>query len=377
MFPNAQHRHCVRHLYNNFKYKNPGEGLKQLMWKAARSSTKPWYNKHMEDLRVLKQDAFTWFEKRPPIHWSRAFFEDNSKCDILLNNFSESFNSAILPARDKPILTMLEKIRMDMMVRNSNRRVACEKWKDLVGPRIKKILDKTGQRASLYRAHRGNEFVFQVTRSGENGSKHAVDLGLHTCTCRRWQLSGIPCVHAICAIRFKKQDACLYCDDYLMPSSYMQTYTPTIFPIAGEDDWEEVDYPIAPPPYKNQTGRPKLKRNKEAGEKNKTTAPPAPIEGKLGRKGTKMTCKICGQLGHNKLGCPITKAKKAAATVSLYYKMRINSYSIHQYLPFNLTELSLFFIFFFLSNRVDQSHQTLRKESEIRFSWRSLSFFIN
>ncbi|KAL6211843.1 hypothetical protein ACLB2K_017066 [Fragaria x ananassa] len=55
LFPNAQHRHCVRHLYNNFKYKNPGEGLKQLMWNAARSSTKPWYNKHMEDLRVGAQ----------------------------------------------------------------------------------------------------------------------------------------------------------------------------------------------------------------------------------------------------------------------------------------------------------------------------------
>ncbi|KAL6203575.1 hypothetical protein ACLB2K_027275 [Fragaria x ananassa] len=48
--------------------------------------------RHMEDLRVLKQDAFTWFEKRPPIHWSRAFFEDNSKCDILLNNFNAVYH---------------------------------------------------------------------------------------------------------------------------------------------------------------------------------------------------------------------------------------------------------------------------------------------
>ncbi|KAL6218100.1 hypothetical protein ACLB2K_011317 [Fragaria x ananassa] len=208
---------------------------------------------------------------------------------------------------------MLEKIRMDMMVKNANRRVACEKWKDVVGSRIKKIIDKTGERAALYRAHRGTKFVFQVTRNGENGKKHAVDLGLHTCTCRRWQLSDISCVHVICAIRFKKQEAALYCDDYLMSSTYLRTYTPNINPIAGEDDCEQVDYPIAPLPYKRQTERPKMMRNKEAGEKNKTIAPPAPLEGKLSKKGTKMSCKICGQLGHNKLGCPITKAKKAVA----------------------------------------------------------------
>ncbi|XP_062015494.1 uncharacterized protein LOC133732053 [Rosa rugosa] len=143
-FPNAEHRHCVRHLYNNFKAKHPGEGLKQLVWNAARSSTVVWFNKHMADLRELSEGAWSWFQDKNPAQWSRAYFKDESRCDLLLNNLCESFNAAILPARDKPILTMLEKIRMDMMVRQSNRRVACERWKDLVGPRTKKIIDKIG-----------------------------------------------------------------------------------------------------------------------------------------------------------------------------------------------------------------------------------------
>ncbi|XP_061999337.1 uncharacterized protein LOC133716677 [Rosa rugosa] len=177
LFPNAEHRHCVRHMYNNFKAKHPGEGLKQLVWDAARST--------------------------------------------------------IIPARDKPILTMLEKIRMDLMVRMANRRVAVRGWKDMVGPRIKKIMDKVAERTSCYRAWSSGEFEFQITGGGDNGSKHAVDLRLHTCTCRRWQLSGIPCVHAICAIRSKKAEPALFCDDYLMPSSYMEAYSPIIHPIAG------------------------------------------------------------------------------------------------------------------------------------------------
>ncbi|KAL6176615.1 hypothetical protein ACLB2K_053248 [Fragaria x ananassa] len=51
-----------------------------------------------------------------------------------------------------------------------------------------------------------------------------------------WQLSDIPCVHAIYCIRFKKQEAVLYCHDYLMCTTYMQAYTPIINLIAGEDD---------------------------------------------------------------------------------------------------------------------------------------------
>ncbi|KAL6201483.1 hypothetical protein ACLB2K_025197 [Fragaria x ananassa] len=159
----------------------------------------------MDEMNMVKHKAVDWFDDKNPSHWSRAFFKEETKCDILLNNLCESFNFSILLVRDKLILAMLERIRMDMMVRNTNRRVACEKWKDVVGLRIKKMLDKVGERATQYRAHRCGEFVFQVTGFSENGKQHAVDLGLHTCTCKRWQLSGIPCVHVICCIGFKKQ----------------------------------------------------------------------------------------------------------------------------------------------------------------------------
>lgn len=236
LFPGAEHRHCVRHLYNNFKAKHPGEGLKQLLWDAARSSTRVWFNKHMDDMKTLDDKAWSWFQDKSPEQWSRAFFRETSKCDLLLNNLCESFNAAILPARDKPIITMLEKIRVDLMVRWANRRVAAQKWGNMVGPRIRKIIEKTAERTSCYRALYSGEFEFQITGGGDNGSKHAVDLRLRTCTCRRWQLSGIPCVHALCAIRNKGAEPALFVDDHLMPSTYLDSYNPIIHPIAGHDD---------------------------------------------------------------------------------------------------------------------------------------------
>ncbi|KAL6228361.1 hypothetical protein ACLB2K_002311 [Fragaria x ananassa] len=78
LFPNAEHRHCVRHLYNNFKAKHPGEGLKQMVWNAARSSTVVWYKRHMADLKELSEQAWTWFQDKNPAQWSRAYFREDS-----------------------------------------------------------------------------------------------------------------------------------------------------------------------------------------------------------------------------------------------------------------------------------------------------------
>ncbi|KAK9931675.1 hypothetical protein M0R45_018944 [Rubus argutus] len=131
------------------------------------------------------------------------------------------------------------------------------------------------------------------------GNKHAVDLDMHTCTYKRWQLSGILCVHAICAILAKKFEPSLFVDNFLLPSTYLDAYNPIIYHIIGDDDWEPMDYSIAPPPYKKQAGKPKMKRTKEPGERK---APPAPDATKMPEN-----LYICKQNGHNKKGCPTIK----------------------------------------------------------------------
>ncbi|XP_024198879.2 uncharacterized protein LOC112202183 [Rosa chinensis] len=66
LMPGAEHRHCVRHLYNNFKCKHPGEGLKQTLWNAARSTTHIWFNRNMEAMEKQSDGARKWFEDKPP-----------------------------------------------------------------------------------------------------------------------------------------------------------------------------------------------------------------------------------------------------------------------------------------------------------------------
>ena len=41
MFPHSQHRHCMKHLHNNFKVHYKGLLLKQALWAATKSNSEP------------------------------------------------------------------------------------------------------------------------------------------------------------------------------------------------------------------------------------------------------------------------------------------------------------------------------------------------
>lgn len=77
-------------------------------------------------------------------------FQTHFKCDILLNKLCESFNSNIKAARDKPIITCLEKIRDYMMKRIPKRRIEMERRPGLLCHRIQKLLDKAKDKSWEY-----------------------------------------------------------------------------------------------------------------------------------------------------------------------------------------------------------------------------------
>lgn len=60
LLPNVQHRHCVRHLHNNFKRDHPGLVLKQKMWKVAKATYIEKYQALMGSLREENEGAYTW-----------------------------------------------------------------------------------------------------------------------------------------------------------------------------------------------------------------------------------------------------------------------------------------------------------------------------
>lgn len=68
--------------------------------------------------------------------WSRSKFTKNPKSDLIVNHLLECFNSYILDARDKPILTMLDTIRRKLMRRFQVNRASIAKMNEKLCPKI-------------------------------------------------------------------------------------------------------------------------------------------------------------------------------------------------------------------------------------------------
>ena len=127
--------------------------------------------------------------------------------------------------------------------------------------------------------------------------KYIVNLQKRECTCRYWQLSGLPCCHAISSI-YKSSEKL---DDYIAPcftkTAYMKTYAHVLQPVEGPANWPISDMPRPfPPAHVKMPGRPKTQRRREQWEKPKGT--------KLSKVGIKMTCRLCGNSTHNSRKCP-------------------------------------------------------------------------
>ncbi|CAL9026376.1 unnamed protein product [Prunus brigantina] len=136
--PQAQHRWCVRHMYGNFKDKFKGKGLKDLLWSAVRASNRYEFEVEMNKLKDMNGAAYDWLMSKDLDKWARHRFSTAPKCDMLLNNLCETFNSYILTARDKPILTMLEMIRCNIMKRFQMNRETMSKHKGSFAQRFKR-----------------------------------------------------------------------------------------------------------------------------------------------------------------------------------------------------------------------------------------------
>ena len=79
----------------------------------------------------------------------RVFFSEYPKCDILLNNSCEVFNKYILEARELPMLSMLQRIKTELMTRHYNKQQeAIEKWEGMsICPKIRKKVAKNAEYA--------------------------------------------------------------------------------------------------------------------------------------------------------------------------------------------------------------------------------------
>ncbi|GKU99547.1 hypothetical protein SLEP1_g12382 [Rubroshorea leprosula] len=99
-----------------------------------------------------------------------------------------------------------------------------------------------------------------------------VNMSRKECTCRGWNLTGIPCCHAICVMyscNVNIEDGVAH---WYRKSTYLQAYKFSVDCIEGLETWKlHKGLKLDPPPFKKDKGRPKVQRRKPAHETAKVT----------------------------------------------------------------------------------------------------------
>ncbi|XP_031120889.1 uncharacterized protein LOC116024127 [Ipomoea triloba] len=133
-------------------------------------------------------------------------------------------------AREKPIIACLEGMRHLLMTR------------------VLEKLQWNEKQAASYRGFQCGLHEFDI--QGFYGDQQSVNLEVRSCTCRIWDLTGLPCKHAICAIWIKhgKGPVYAYVNPCYTKARYLQIYEGSIHPMAGVSEWPVVDRTPPLPP---------------------------------------------------------------------------------------------------------------------------------
>ncbi|XP_071738935.1 uncharacterized protein [Rutidosis leptorrhynchoides] len=218
----------------------------------------------------------------------------------------EVLNRWLCDARDKPIITALEYVREYLMKRISNVVNVASKSDGPLTPKATKLFNEIMKDAHKCTVMWNGGHKYQV-----NGSKSddqvVVDLKDRSCSCRKWELTGMPCRHAVAAIwdMGRHSGNVGFIESWVHPVYRLDTwkyaYGFSINPVNGRSLWPKSTVPntLLPPKVVKTAGRPKKNRRKTMDEKK-----PNDNKGKLSRKGKTVKCGTCGTYGHNKRGCP-------------------------------------------------------------------------
>ncbi|XP_010689632.2 uncharacterized protein LOC104903315 [Beta vulgaris subsp. vulgaris] len=294
IFPQAEHRHCARHVYAHWHKTYKGDEMKQLLWRAAKSYNEADLGDALTEMEKVNPESVVEFKKYNPKVFCRAHVKTNTKCDVIINNMVGTFNGYIIDARAEHIIFMLEDIRTALMQRMVIKRQQMEKSTAKICPRIQSRLEKEKDEAANCTPLPSSSTLFQVAHKMDTLT---VDLEKRSCTCRKWDLSGVSCCHGIACIFFLHHEAEDYVDECYKREAYLKMYCGGISLLTGERHWPKVDMPLDPPPIKIGPGRPRKNRIKDPREDPKRS-------GKLSKHGVEMSCSVRKNKGNNKRTCP-------------------------------------------------------------------------
>ncbi|XP_022156658.1 uncharacterized protein LOC111023507 [Momordica charantia] len=158
----------------------------------------------------------------------------------MTTNSAESVNALIREARKLPITKTVEFI-CDLLQRwFHERRTHWSTQNTSHSDYAEERLALQFEKSRRYTVKPVYWCMFHVEDGGLDGT---VDLNARTCTCMEFQYMGIPCSHAIVAVRHKNINCHTLIDPYYSVDSLIGTYAEPILPVGHMSEWKRpADY---------------------------------------------------------------------------------------------------------------------------------------
>jgi hypothetical protein len=187
----------------------------------------------------------------------------------------------------------MDKIRQMIMERMSVRKRLAVKLTGTILPSVMKSL-YARSRDLGYKLYSAHSHLGEIGGTGRDLKtwRHTVDLNTRECSCRQWQVTGIPCTHAIFLVISRRGlELEQFVDDCYSVATFKKAYAGHVVPMTDKSQWAKINvgFKLYPPLLKRSAGRPRSRRIKGM------------EEGGSGKR--KYRCKRCGQFGHIKKTC--------------------------------------------------------------------------
>ncbi|XP_022862821.1 uncharacterized protein LOC111383007 isoform X1 [Olea europaea var. sylvestris] len=256
--------------------------LVQDLYAAAYSAKLEAFERCLENIKAISAEAYDWVIGSEPEHWSNAFF-GGTRYNHMTSNFGQQFYSWVSEVDGFPITQMVDVLRGKIMELMYRRRLESSHWVTRLTPCMEeKLQNETAKVQSLQVLQSIGNSTFEVR--GES-VVDLVDVDKWDCSCKGWQLTGLPCSHAIAVFECVGRTPYDYCSRYFMTDTYRLTYMESINPIPNVEKPEKSEVFVTPPPTKRRV-KPKVK--------------PVELMDSIKRQ---LQCRRCKGLGHNTRTC--------------------------------------------------------------------------
>ena len=137
------------------------------------------------------------------------------------------------------------------------------KYTRKVCPNIQDKLEKLKHESIPFNATPSGRIMYEVDNGCE---RHVVDLVRKACSCRIWDLTGLPCKHGISAIVKNLEKVEDYVHPCYLKETFVETYKEIIQQMLGQSEWVQTNQLalVTPRVYKLPGKPPKqIKRDPE------------------------------------------------------------------------------------------------------------------